>query len=283
LNLEDEIFAGTNGDPIVGLMPLTKNKLKELRELTHKKHRDETGKFLIEGVRLVSEAMNSDYKVLEAFHTPDLAAHQGGEALLQSLKRKTASVHQITDREMEVLSETVTFQGIVAVVKQKTFSLDVILQMNGTQSLLVAFDGVSDPGNVGTMVRTCDWFGVDGILLGRNSVELYNPKVLRATMGGVFHVPIVQGVDLLSTASQAKGLGYRVYVTDQNSETHFDRVKYSNKSLIVFGNEAWGVSDQLKQLADTAISIRRYGAGESLNVGVACGVVLSAVHRLYDE
>jgi TrmH family RNA methyltransferase len=184
---------------------------------------------------------------------------------------------------MEVLSETVTFQGIVAVVKQKTFSLDVILQMNGTQSLLVAFDGVSDPGNVGTMVRTCDWFGVDGILLGRNSVELYNPKVLRATMGGVFHVPIVQGVDLLSTASQAKGLGYRVYVTDQNSETHFDRVKYSNKSLIVFGNEAWGVSDQLKQLADTAISIRRYGAGESLNVGVACGVVLSAVHRLYDE
>jgi len=264
-------------------MALTKNKLKELRELTHKKHRDETGKFLIEGVRLVGEAMNSDYKILEAFHTTDLSEHPGGEALLQTLKGKTSSVYQITNREMEVLAETVTFQGIVAVVKQKSFSVDAIMQRNGTQSLLVAFDGVSDPGNLGTMVRTCDWFGVDGILLGRNSVELFNPKVLRATMGGVFHLPIADSVDLLSTVSHARSLGYTIYVTDQKSKTHFDRVKYSIKSLLVFGNEAWGVSDQLKQLADTTVSIRRYGAGESLNVGVACGVVLSAVHRLYDE
>jgi TrmH family RNA methyltransferase len=102
-------------------------------------------------------------------------------------------------------------------------------------------------------------------------------------MGGVFHIPIAEGVDLLSTASNAKNLGYKIYVADQSGETHFDRVKYSTKSLLVFGNEAWGVSDQLKQLADARISIRRYGAGESLNVGVACGVVLSALHRLYDE
>src|SRR5437867_2085653 len=142
-------------------MPLTKNKLKELRELTHKKHRDEQGKFLVEGVRLVCEAVNSDYKILETFYTADLSEQGGGETLLQTLKKKTSSVHQITDREMEILAETVTFQGIVAVVKQKTFSVDAMLLKNGTQSVLVAFDGVSDPGNVGTMVRTCDWFGVD--------------------------------------------------------------------------------------------------------------------------
>lgn len=264
-------------------MSLTKNKLKELRELTHKKHRDEQGKFLVEGVRLVCEALHSDYKVLEAFYTADLSEQSGGEPLLQTLKKKTASVYQITNREMEILAETVTFQGVVAVVKQKKFSVDTILQRNGAQSILVAFDGVADPGNVGTMVRTCDWFGVDGILLGRNSVELYNPKVLRATMGGVFHLPIAEGVDLLSTVSNAKNLGYEVYVADPKGETHFDRVKYSTKSLLVFGNEAWGVSDQVKQLADAKICIRRYGAGESLNVGVACGVVLSALHRLYDE
>lgn len=264
-------------------MSLTKNKLKELRELTHKKHRDEQGKFLVEGVRLVCEALHSDYKVLEAFHTSDIAEHPGGEHLLHTLKKKCPSLYQITNREMEVLAETVTFQGVVAVVKQKKFSIETLLQKNGSQSVLVAFDGVSDPGNVGTMVRTCDWFGVDGILLGRNSVELYNPKVLRGTMGGIFHLPIVEGIDLLSTASTAKNLGYEIYVADQKGETHFDRVKYSIKSLLIFGNEAWGVSDQLKQLADTRISIRRYGAGESLNVGVACGVVLSALHRLYDE
>ena len=264
-------------------MPLTKNKLKELRQLTHKKHRDEEGKFLVEGVRLVCEAVNSDYEILEAFHTADIAEHQGGETLLQKLKKETSSVHQITNREMEILAETVTFQGIVAVVKQKTFPVDSILQRDGTQSVLVAFDQVSDPGNVGTMVRTCDWFGVNGIFLGRNSVELYNPKVLRATMGGVFHLPVAEEVDLLLMISKAKGLGYKVYVADQKGETHFDHVQYSNKSLLVFGNEAWGVSDQLKQLADAKICIRRYGAGESLNVGVACGVILSSIHRLYDE
>jgi TrmH family RNA methyltransferase len=124
---------------------------------------------------------------------------------------------------------------------------------------------------------------VDGIFLGRNSVELYNPKVLRATMGGVFHLPIAEDVDLLSAASKAKELGYKVYVADNRGETHFDRIQYAIKTLLIFGNEAWGVSDQLSQLADARVCIRRYGAGESLNVGVACGVILSALHRLYDE
>ena len=262
-------------------MPLSKNKLKELRELTHKKHRDEQKKFIVEGVRLVQEAVNSDFKVLEAFFTRDLTDHPSGKPLLESLKNKTPQLHEISTREMEVISETVTFQGIVVVVQQKESTVDHMLGTNDAASVLVAFDGVADPGNVGTMVRTCDWFGVQGILIGRNSVELYNPKVLRASMGGVFHLPIAEGVDLLSTISKAKTLGYKVYVTDVDSETHFDKIKYENKSLIVFGNEAWGVSDQLKQLADMRLGIRRYGLAESLNVGVACGVVLSALHRLY--
>jgi TrmH family RNA methyltransferase len=264
-------------------MSLTKAKLKDLKELTHKKHRDEQGKFLIEGVRLVCEALNSDYKVLEAFHTAELMHQPGGGALLEALLKKSPTLLEITQRDLEVLTDTVTAQGVVAVMKQKRFTTDDLLQHNGVQSVLVGFDGVSDPGNVGTMVRTCDWFGVDGILLGRNSVELYNPKVLRSTMGGLFHLPIAEDLDLLATATHAKTLGYKVYVADQHGETHFDRVKYEMKSLLIFGNEAWGVSDQLKGLADARISIRRYGAGESLNVGVACGVVLSRLHHLYDE
>jgi TrmH family RNA methyltransferase len=264
-------------------MPLTKKKLKELRELTHKKHRDEKKKFLVEGVRLVQEAVNSDFKILEAYYTSDLGEAPGGKPLLQSLQKKTSQCEQITTREMEILSETVTFQGVVAVLKQKDFSFEHIVKRSNGQSIIAAFDSVSDPGNLGTMVRTCDWFGVHGILLGHNSVELYNPKVLRATMGGVFHLPIAENVDLLSTLTRARSAGYRIYVTDMNGETHFDRVRYENRSIIVFGNEAWGVSDQIKKLADTHVCIRRYGAGESLNVSVACGVVLSSLHRLYDE
>jgi len=263
-------------------MTLTKNRLKDLRELTHRRYRDEEKKFIVEGVRLVQEAVDSDFSVLEAYHTHDLTDQPGGRSLLSRLKEKTGQIYQTTAREMELISETVSFQGILAVVKQKEFSLETILNANNSPGLVVGLDGVSDPGNLGTMIRTCDWFGVTGILLGRNSVELYNPKVVRSTMGGVFHLPIAVNVDLLSTISKAKGMGYRIYVTDLKGETHFDRVRYQARSLIVFGNEAWGVSDQLKELADDRVSVRRYGAAESLNVSVACGVVLSAVHRLYE-
>ena len=261
-------------------MTLSKNKLKELRELTHKKHRDEQKKFIVEGIRLVQEAVDSDFSVLEAFFTKDLFDHPSGKTLLHSLKKKAHELHEISTREMDIISETVTFQGIVAVLQQREVAADSMLSQNSTPSVLVALDAVSDPGNLGSMIRTSDWFGVDGLLLGVNSVELYNPKVLRATMGGVFHLPIAEGVDLPLTISNAKELGYKVYVTDLEAETHFDKVTFDNKSLIVFGNEAWGVSDQVKELADVKLMIRRYGAAESLNVGVACGVVLSSLHRL---
>jgi TrmH family RNA methyltransferase len=176
----------------------------------------------------------------------------------------------------------VTFQGVVAVLKQQHFALENLMNSPEARSSLVALDGVSDPGNAGTMIRTCDWFGLNGVILGENSVELYNPKVLRATMGGVFHIPIVEGVDLLSTLCRAKDAGYKVYVTTASGDSHFDRVQYASKSIIVFGNEAWGVSDQVRQLADVHLTIRRYGLGESLNVSVACGIILSATHRLYE-
>jgi len=265
-----------------GGMTLYKAKLKELKQLSQKKYRDEQKKFLVEGLRLVGEAARSDFPILEAFYIEEIETDGQGKKLIAMLKRKTPNVYKVTHRELATVTDTVTAQGIAAVLRQREYTADRILHCSDGQCTLVAFDGIADPGNVGSMVRTCDWFGVNGILIGRNSVELYNPKVLRGTMGGVFHLPIADGVDLLSAISHAKELGFKVYVTDPHGETHFDHVSYEAKSLIVFGNEAWGVSDQVKQLADVRLVIRRYGAGESLNVAVACGIVLSALHRLYD-
>jgi TrmH family RNA methyltransferase len=264
-------------------MALSKTRVKELRSLGQKKYRTEQGSFLIEGVRMVQEAVDSDFAVVEALHTEDFAESPVGRALLPKLAAKAGRVQKVGLRDLASIADTVTAQGIVAVLRRKAFTVEQVLKENETPSVLVAFDAVSDPGNLGSMVRTCDWFGVQGILLGRNSVELWNPKVVRATMGGIFHLPIVEDVDLLSTTSHAKQLGYNIYVTDAEGETHFDRIQFSQKALIIFGNEAWGVSDQLKEIADVRVAIRRYGAAESLNVGVACGIVLSSLHRLYDE
>jgi TrmH family RNA methyltransferase len=184
---------------------------------------------------------------------------------------------------MNAVTDTVTAQGILAIVRRRSSSAELLLRAEKVESVLVALDGVSDPGNLGSIIRTCDWFGVQGILLGNNCVELFNPKVLRGTMGSVFHLPVAERVDLLPAISRARTLGYTVYVTDPAGVTHFDRVRYSGKAVIVFGNEAWGVSDQLKNLGDVRVAIRRYGAAESLNVAVACGIMLSGLHRLYDE
>lgn len=264
-------------------MPLPRAKIRELRGLALKKHRNKEGRFLIEGLRMAQEAVESDFIIVEAFHTDAFAGGEGGKQILQKLLRRNVSVERVTSRDISSVTDTVTAQGIVAVVRRKTFTAEQLLRSPEPQSVLVAFDAVADPGNLGSMIRTCDWFGVQGVMLGKNSVELYNPKVVRSTMGGIFHLRIAEDVDLLPAISQAKSVGYRVYVTDAKGETHFDRIQFSGRSLIVFGNEAWGVSDQIKQLADIRVAIRRYGAAESLNVGVACGIVLSSLHRLYDD
>jgi RNA methyltransferase, TrmH family len=266
-----------------GTMTLTKAKQRELRSLVRKKKPEETRTFVVEGARLVAEALSSSYRMVELYHTADFLETEAKEQMIASARRKNVDIHQITSREMDVVSDTVHSQGVLAVLERKEFSLAEILTSSDAESRIVALDAVSDPGNLGAILRTCDWFGVQGILLGENSVDPYNPKVVRSSMGSIFHLPVVTGVHLLTGLSHARSEGYTIYVTDAAGEKHFDRVRFELKSVIVMGNEAWGASDQVKLLADVRIAIRRYGLAESLNVGVACGVVLSGIHRLYDE
>jgi len=141
--------------------------------------------------------------------------------------------------------------------------------------LLVGLDSVSDPGNLGSIIRTCDWFGVNGVVIGHDSVELFNPKVLRSTMGGIFHLPIVEGVHLHSAIDQMKDEGFTIYVADAAGEVYAEDIRLADRAFIIMGNEARGASPSLKHAADQRIAIRRYGLAESLNVGVACGVLLS--------
>jgi RNA methyltransferase, TrmH family len=261
-------------------MPLPKHILNDLKALQKKKTRGETGLFIVEGLRLTSEAASSDFEITGVYHTREFAGIPEGDALLQRLRKKTRTIVEASGRELSAVSDTVTAPGILAVLRQRRSDTGRILQKGTGASVLVGFDSVSDPGNLGSMIRTCDWFGINGILHGNSCVELYNPKVVRATMGGLFHVPVAEEVDLLPALSAARSVGFTVYAADASGEAHFDQVRYANRSVIVFGNEAWGLSDQVKELADVRVSIRRYGAAESLNVGVACGIVLSAIHRL---
>lgn len=264
-------------------MALTRAHAKSLRALHAKKHRETEGLFVVEGLRMVSEAAASDFEILEALYTPEIHRQQSASHVLRRLQHRGVPILEISERDLAQFTDTVHAQGIAAVVRCRTRAVGDLVVAGNKRSVVVALDGVSDPGNAGSMIRTADWFGVNGVLLGRTGVELYNPKVVRATMGGLFHLPVADDVDLPAAVSLARARGYSVYVTGTEGEAHVDRVHYAHKSLLIFGNEAWGVSEQVRALADVRVMIRRYGAAESLNVGVACGIVLSALHPFINE
>jgi TrmH family RNA methyltransferase len=255
---------------------ITRGHLKELRELGKKKARGAQGRFLVEGEKMVEEAAASDFEIPEVLYTEAFAKGASGSSVLKLLRRKNPMLTPITERDLGAISDTVTSQGIVAVVSVRRIGLDRIVA-GGHRSVLVGLDAVSDPGNLGSIIRSCDWFGIDGLVLGQGSVELYNPKVLRSTMGSVFHLPIIENVDLVTFVGRLRASGYAVYAADGGGEVHAEDARFAGRVFLILGNEAHGVSPALKQIADTRVAIRRYGRAESLNVGVACGVLLSAV------
>jgi TrmH family RNA methyltransferase len=254
---------------------LSPNAVKAYTKLAQKKYRLDERKFLVEGVHLVEEALNSDW-VVEAV----IVNERGFVKEVGGLERlniaQTIGLYECPEKDFRKLTDTVSSQGIVAVVKKKEYSAEQFWKMFSSQAILVAMDDVADPGNVGTILRTCDWFGVSGALLSNDSVELFNPKVLRSTMGAVFHLPVFQDVDLPSMLDFAKTIGFRIIVTVIGAGTALGRYAFPARSIIVLGNEARGISPAVQRLADDSISIPKYGKAESLNVGIACGIIIHA-------
>ncbi len=142
---------------------------------------------------------------------------------------------------------------------------------------MVYLDNVSDPGNAGTILRNCDWFGIKDVLMSEGSVELYNPKVVRSSMGSIFHLNIYEDVSP-AHLQELKGKGYRLICSDLAGEDLFD-FKPPEKCIVVFSNEAHGPGNEIRERADHIVSIRKKGKAESLNVASASAVILSQLTR----
>jgi len=252
---------------------LTNADRKIYRSLSVKKFRDEHRLFLVEGKRSVQEAISSDFEIKLILATAAFLKDPDGRSIIAGAKKRKAKTEEMSEREFSALADTVHAQGIAAIVETKRASFPGILARDRPGALLVALDAVADPGNVGTIIRTCDWFGVDGIILGEGCADLYNPKVVRGTMGSVFHLPVAEGVNLEKSLPLARDAGYRVLATDAAS--HDQLPADQRKSILVFGNEAHGISKVVRALCDRSIAIPRYGRAESLNVSIACGVLLA--------
>lgn len=255
---------------------ITQSRLKLFQKLTQKKYRKEERKFLIEGIHLAEEALDSGWEVEALLVCPDILRDRA-ENIERRAKSGGVEVYEISERELSKLSDTVTSQGIIGVVTERQAEHQGFWKSQPKKSLVVAMENIADPGNAGTMLRTCDWFDVQGVVMSAGTAELFNPKVVRSSMGAIFHLPVLQDVDVNSVMKEAKQHGYTILVTASAGGSSLSSFSVPDKSLIIFGNESTGVSHHIQSLADTIITIPKFGKAESLNVGVACGVVLGSI------
>lgn len=234
---------------------LSKAQVKWVRSLQQKKHRDAEGVFVAEGAKCVEELKKAFELVLLA--TSDNATYT----------------------EIEQMSSLRTPQGVIGVFKKREFNSEI------PSGLLVALDGVQDPGNLGTIIRTCDWFGIHDILCSRDTADCYNPKVVQATMGALARVR-VHYVDLPKELTLLRQTGLPLYGTLLEGENMYEPYAIPDKQrgVIIMGNEGNGISESIRKLITHPLLIPSYpinaSTSESLNVSIATAIVLAEFRRI---
>jgi len=247
-------------------------RVRAVAKLTKRSARQETGLFLLEGPQAAREALAFRPDTLvELFATPTaMERHQdirdaAGDAGLE--------IVFTTEAVLDAMADTVTPQGIVAVARQSPTSLKDIFAASPT--LIAICEEVRDPGNLGTIIRAADAAGADAVVLTGRTVDPYNPKVVRATTGSLFHVPVAVGAELSATVERAHAAGLRVVAADVGGEDFLARRDaLSAPTAWLFGNEARGLDDDALALADLSLRLPIYGRAESLNLATAASVCL---------
>lgn len=256
-------------------------QIKRLHQLLDRKGREAQGRFLIEGAHLVEEALKSGAEVMtiicDSERDMDAACRRALENHPQDVQVIAASTAVLAK-----LSETKSPQGIVAEVKKSQVNWDEWMkERTGANEglLLLLLDEIQDPGNLGTILRTAEAAGVDGVVLGKGSVDLYNGKVMRSTMGALFRLPVFTR-SLADVADEWKARGGSLLVSTLHEKSvAYDQVDYAQRTAIVIGNEGRGVSAAMIERADRLVHIPIYGQAESLNAAVAAGVFVYEAQR----
>ena len=255
---------------------MTINEIKYFSKLKQKKFRDSENRFLIEGEHLIEECLESGF-YKNNLEKVIVRKDFDNETLLSKINSHKGSpeIISIDTKSFNQISETVNSQGIIGVVSK----LNTELSQNSVDSkLTVALDSINDPGNLGAIIRTCYWFGVDELLIGKESVELYNSKVIRASQGALFNLNIREEVDMEKELQAKDNKGFRIYLTDLSSDKYISELKFASdeKYLFVFGNESNGINKKILGNRNyEKMRIKGFSDCESLNISVAAGIVLN--------
>jgi len=245
-------------------MPLTQRLRKSVKSLSHKAFRDEKSLFLIEGEKLCADLLNSNF-IVDLIVIRDLPSPEIVEILDKFAERATP-IYTAPKYIFDQITDTKTPQSIIAVAQKKEYKLDT------TQSF-IALDGISDPGNVGTILRTADWFGINQIIITNESADIFSPKAVRSSMGSIFHLDYYE-TDNLADLLKKKYSKFKLYASDVHSPTPLHEITPPKKFGIIFGNEAHGASQEVLDTVENTFVIEGYGKAESLNVAVSVGIAL---------
>lgn len=253
--------------------PLTagNSRVKDARKLSRRSVRTERRLFLADGPKAVEGALGVPGCVVEVFTTPAAAATHG------ALLARAARVTLVEERALASLSDAVTPAGLVAVCRFVDVPLEQALARAG--DLVAICADVRDPGNAGTVIRTSDAAGAGAVVLAGHSVDPYNPKTVRATVGSLFHLPVSTAPDAAAAVRAAQAAGFTVLAADGAGEVGLFDADLAGPTAWLFGNEAWGLPDELAALADHRVAIPIHGRAESLNLATAAAVCLYASAR----
>lgn len=258
--------------------------IKNLEKLKNsRKYRRETGLFIVEGIKSVREA-NLYCKVHSLYLSETRAGEAGGELKKRLIEDGLLSRNQdtivevVSDRVFSQISDTVTPQGVLALVRAPVYDFNSMILKK--ELFLVILENLSDPGNMGTIIRTAEGAGADGIVLGKGCVDIFSPKVVRSAMGALFRMPFFEDThgDFLKMLERLKAGGVGLYGAHLLGREFYD-VQYGQRLGIVIGNESKGITKETSEFLDELVKIPMEGKVESLNASVAAGVLMYEVYR----
>jgi len=243
-------------------IPITQRLRKLVRSLNQKQFREQNDLFLAEGAKLAQEVLKSDYE-------PELLVVRDSPSaevldMVDKFSNMSIPIYNAPKHQFDQMCTTKTPQGIVVVLNKKE-------QIFSPNESFIALDGVTDPGNIGTIIRTADWFGFNQIILNENCADHYNPKAVRATMGGVFRVNIHNVADLSETIKESFS-EVETYGATLGAKMELSQIEKQKKIGLVFGSETKGFTDKVSEVIKNKFIIKGFGLQESLNVAVAAGI-----------
>ena len=239
--------------------------------ISSSKARKKQGLFVVEGIRMIQE---TPLDRIEAVYI----SSSYEEDYLKHPMSQNCVYEVVEDKIFQKMSDTQTPQGILALVHKRSYSISEIMEGKSKGCILI-LDGIQDPGNLGTMIRTGEGAGIAGVILSKDTVDLYNPKTIRSTMGSIYRVPHVISESLLDTVEELKNNGVYVIATHLRGKKEYQELEYDGWTGVLIGNEGNGLSEAVVDLADELVRIPMEGSVESLNAAIAAALFMYEMKR----